>query len=636
MLKNAVICLLAMLTGIGAAGQDLPADTVVELKTFTVTALRERVLAVGQAVLSIDSLERIPVPSAALSDLLPGKTSLHIKNYGSGSLTTLSLRGTSANHTGLVWNGIPLSPPNIGYVDLSMVRAGFFDRIRIAYGGASPLYGSGFIGGTIHLETMPVFGLNVMSGFLGQSAGSFGTSDLRAGMTLSKDRVFSRTEAFWKASRNDFPYTDLAGERQELEHAGMSVAGVMQDVAVRLKGGQSLQALGWFQYADRNIPPTLTEAGSEANQVDRSLRLLIAWKDVGSTRTLEAKAAYFNEFTRYSDPASKVYSTIATQTALAQFESSWSLFSFSRLYAGASFTGDYADLLAYEKPASELTGAVFASFLQPFPSIGWEMAVHARQEVSTAYVSPFIFGLSADGTIAGPLSMQLSFSRNFRKPTLNERYWQPGGNPDLQPELSWNGDLSLVLEGSATAASWQMRAGVFTSLVDDWILWVPDGPLWSVENVLEVWARGIELTAAQEVAAGSLRFAFDESYSCTRSTSEKSLGANDASYGKQLIYVPVHQAAVNLSLGWRTYTLSLRNSYTGEVYTTKDNQNSLPAYYLADLALSGRFHPAARCHLDISLKVNNLTNADYQVTPYRPMPGVNFIINANFTLHYSK
>ena len=31
-------------------------------------------------------------------------------------------------------------------------------------------------------------------------------------------------------------------------------------------------------------------------------------------------------------------------------------------------------------------------------------------------------------------------------PTLNDRYWAPGGNPDLRPETAWSADLDQVTQ----------------------------------------------------------------------------------------------------------------------------------------------------------------------------------------------
>ena len=33
--------------------------------------------------------------------------------------------------------------------------------------------------------------------------------------------------------------------------------------------------------------------------------------------------------------------------------------------------------------------------------------------------------------------IEYHYGTGFRYPTFNDLYWQPGGNPDLEPEKSW-------------------------------------------------------------------------------------------------------------------------------------------------------------------------------------------------------
>jgi iron complex outermembrane receptor protein len=619
-----------------AFGQVNMPDTIITLEQVTVKGSRQSALIVGHPIESVDSADRLLMPAGTLADLVSGMPSLHIKNYGSGTLTTVSMRGTSANHTGLVWNGIPITPPNIGYPDLSFVRGDFFNGINVLYGGASPVFGSGHIGGTIQVsnETDPAPGSSSFN--FGTTAGSLGQVDARGSYAVSGNRISSRTAAFWKYAANSFPYEDLGGEKRQLEHAGQTGTGIIQDFAFRLNNEQVFSASGWFQYSDRDIPPTLTESESDANQLDRSLRIMASWKDVNRTSMLEAKAAYFNEFERYSDPRFDVYSTIATQTALAQFESSWSLFKLSRFFAGTGITYNLGNLSAYIKPQQEYQLAFFASFLQPVPGIGWEFVVHLRQEFLTSYKSPFIFGLSGQGTIIGPLSMKWSFSRNFRAPTMNERFWQPGGNEDLDPEESWNGDLTFLVRQPAGTAVIELRTTVFSSMVDNWIMWVPGESFWSVENIQKVWARGFEVSAGQDLMLDGVNLSLLESYSYTRSTNEQQLGPNDASYKKQLIYIPVNQGVVKASLGWKGFGFSLKNTVTGEVFTTRDNATSLPAYVLLDAALSKKFFAHRKETYILYISVNNLFNEEYQVTPFRPMPGFNFLVSLDIQFNNQK
>jgi iron complex outermembrane receptor protein len=634
MLKSVQLLVILLCVSPFMRGQVL--DTIIELDPVTITASRVHVFAVGQVLQAADSLDAEESPGASAGDVISGMTSVHLRNYGAGTLTTASVRGTSANHTGLTWNGLRISPPNIGYVDLSTVRADFFENISLLLGGASPMFGSGSLGGSIHLTNQPVFGEGETAAKLGGSYGSFGHTDLRFRLLHSGSKMFSRTAAFYNGSSNDFPYTDLFGNRQKLDHGGFTSTGFIQEIALKLKKEQSLSALAWVQYADRDIPPTLTEAASGANQVDRSIRVMANWKDLIGQNSLEVKGAYYNDYIRYTDPRFEVYSTIRTQTAIAQLESTWSLFRETKVYAGTSYTFDFADLSAYGDRKYESALALFASVLQPVPSISWKFAVHLRQEFLTAFKSPFTFGISAEGKLGGPISMQASLSRNYRTPTMNERYWIPGGNPELSPEMSWNGDMSLLYQKNKGLSSFDIRITGFNSLVDEWILWVPGENYWSAENIRDVWARGLEIAGAQDVRFGTFRVVLKESYTYSHSTNENELHVNDASFKKQLIYTPVHKALVKVYLGWNGFGLTLRNTVTGEVFITRDNTSSLPGYYLLDLVLQKEMLVAGKVPVNISFNIDNILNEDYQVTPFRPMPGVNFLVSLSIEFSTNK
>lgn len=78
-------------------------------------------------------------------------------------------------------------------------------------------------------------------------------------------------------------------------------------------------------------------------------------------------------------------------------------------------------------------------------------------------------------------------SRNYRFPTLNDLYFQPGGNPDLQPEhgFTYDGGVSFAFAKEGRYAV-HGEATWFDSYIDDWILWIPLGgkqDFWTPKNL---------------------------------------------------------------------------------------------------------------------------------------------------------
>jgi len=609
-----------------ASAQDMAPDTTLFLDDVNIYSSRISRFATGLQVITADSLTRAEYPGGTLSELISGITSAYVRNYGPGTLSTLSVRGTSSNHTGLVWNGIRISPPNIGYLDLSMVQQGFFNDVSVLLGGTSPMYGSGNIAGGIHLENRPVFDQNGFDAGLGLRTGSYGAMGIESSGRVLKKNFYSRTAFNINRSNNDFQYADLSGEQVKMPHADMFRTGFIQDLAFQFKGDQYIMASAWFNYAGREIPPTLTQDVSEAVQTDRSWRLMAIWKDFNEKSNLEAKLAWFNEFTRYDDPPASVFSTIESQTVTGAFEGTFELEKNNALFGGVQYTYEYADLVNYENPQNQQNLALLASYRHAFPSLGWQASVNGRQEFLTDYEVPFLFSAGAEGKIWRFISGRFSVSRNFRAPTLNERYWQPGGNPGLEPEESWNEEIGVMADYKFASSAVSMDLTLYNSNVTNWILWLPGSSYWSVENAQEVWSRGMEATGRQSFDAGNVSVYFTESYTFSKSTNRKKLFNLDASYNKQLIYTPLNRFFVKAGAMFRGYNLALKGNYTGIVYTTKDNLDSLPGYFLMDMVLAKTFNVKVHYPVTIQLNLNNLLNKDYEVIPYRPMPGINGMI----------
>ena len=103
--------------------------------------------------------------------------------------------------------------------------------------------------------------------------------------------------------------------------------------------------------------------------------------------------------------------------------------------------------------------------------------------------------------------------------------------------------------------------------------------------------------------------------------------AQDDELEKQLIYVPKQKATTGINYDWRTWSANYNLQYVGQVYTTTSNTEHLDDYWLSDLDFMKSIW---RDRLYLSFKVNNIFNQLYQSVAYRPMPGRNYFINANF------
>lgn len=131
-----------------------PAAPRYRLDPTVVTAERIPVLLsrVPSDVVVIDRARLTLDQPFLLSDALREVPGLDAQRAGNlGKLTDIRLRGADPRHTLVLFDGIPLNGPWIGSFDFADVPGTGFGQIEVMGGPASSLYGSGAVGGVIHL-----------------------------------------------------------------------------------------------------------------------------------------------------------------------------------------------------------------------------------------------------------------------------------------------------------------------------------------------------------------------------------------------------------------------------------------------------------------------------------------------------
>lgn len=611
-------------------------DSLRQLSPVNIEATRVREFTIGMKSISIDSLTLSQQPTATLSDLLAGKTAVYVKTYGQGSLAIASFRGTSANHTGIFWNGFSINPPNIDQSDLSLIPSSFFNSVEVLFGGASSLFGSGNIGGSIHLKNQPLFDGRTHVQF-SATAGSFHNYSSQLRVTVSGKNLESITCANFNSFKNDFPYKDLYHKEKHQENAELSQTGVLQEVHARFKGNQKLIAALWYQYSDRNLPSSLTMSLQRQYQLDKSVRASLQWEKIYQKGVLRFRTAGLDgniHFVQDLELTSlDVVSNIHTKTSSSEIEAKRNFGQNTKLNAGVSFQYTTADILAYNQQRYDSRAGFFLSASRYFPVLQWTANINLRQEAIKDFQAPFCPSLGLEGKLFPELTAKLNLSHNFRTPTLNDRYWQPGGNPDLKPENSWNAETGLQYHPQWRNTQTEFTITAFYSLVDKWIIWLPQSSgIWIPENMQKVESKGLEVAAVITRSFSEWKIDFSASYTYTEATNRQKTSALDDSYNKQLIYTPYHTALAEMQCSYKSYYAIYRHSYTGIRYITRDNTEELPAYTLANI-FAGKHCTIGKQDFTFQLELNNLCNEEYQAIEYRPMPGRAFKVSIiwNFT-----
>ncbi len=141
----------------------------------------------GASVTVVDPVDLQLRQTRLISDLLRDIPGVSVARSGAvGGLTQIRIRGTEANHTLVLIDGIEVSDPFQGEFDFASLIADEVARVEVLRGQQSALYGSDAIGGVINYLTLSGSDAPGVRGRV--EGGSFGTYEVSVRAAGSDDR----------------------------------------------------------------------------------------------------------------------------------------------------------------------------------------------------------------------------------------------------------------------------------------------------------------------------------------------------------------------------------------------------------------------------------------------------------------
>ena len=597
-------------------------DTAVLLPAAQVTATPLRTGFTGAQEQSWDSTALERYTGNYLMELLEREGGVFIKNYGGGSLATTTIRGGSAGHTAITWNGLPLQSPMLGQLDFALLPLAFVDGVTLQRGGGSAAWGSGAIGGTIGLRNTPLSYQGVEAGTQ-NITGSFGLRDHQIRLRYRKNKWAVNTRLFRRSANNDFRFALENGAEREQTHAEFQQDGLLQEVYWLPKRGHKLAAYAWLQTSDRNIPPTTVQTRSTATQQDTFIRTALHYQHQKDNGVLNARLGWFREAIDYNDEAILLESLSHFHTITGEVEQQWALSARTRAQIGLFYTWATAVADGYRGTQPEQNqAAVFASVRHEWNKL--EVQASLRQAYVDGERVPLVPALGLSGDLIGHLDWRAKVSYNYRVPTLNDLFWQPGGNQGLRPESGWSSEAGIVW----AQGNWSYQATGFNRRISNWILWgiIEGQNFWSANNLTEVWSRGLEQRLSYSRDLLNWHWEVQLGYDYIRSTNEVALAQPKMDVGAQLAYTPEHMAFARFSARGQGFQLTYQHRLVGEVETL--NLSTLSGYQLGFLQV--QYHTQWRkLSAQIFGRADNLWGANYRVLERRAMPGRNYQFGIN-------
>ena len=597
----------------------------------------------------------------SLAELLTDHTSIYIKSLGVGALSTASFRGASPSQTRVNWNGINITPPMSGTFDFSQIPVFFTDNISLYYGGSHAKNGTGAIGGSVNLFTDPEWRRGVSGKVLGEY-GSYDTYTGGAQLNIGGERTSFKTRLYYQHSDNDYTYINkiltnipFRERRQDAEYTQRAA---MQEAYFRLSPHTKLTVVGWYQDGRRMLPPALGVVNlSHERQKEMNARVYAGADFTCGIHALSIKAAWLHfrqDYDKWQDGDVSTPEGNRNQSHTWQFVADYTLTPHENWIVNATvtYTRDRIKVTSYLEADS--ADYVLGDVVYDIPEA--EPPLQATRNVLSAQVSaqwsPLAWLLvngqcmferndrrsvttGSAGAVANlwgqTLQVKGSAAYNYRFPSMNDLYWRPGGNPDVQPEKGFSFDGAISYR-DRYGHSWafETEAAGYLMLIDDWILWLPqDGNqwIWTPRNHRDVRSVGVELYGKLTWTPGYWRLTGSGNFSWSQSRTRRKKHDDDGSLLKQIPYVPRFKWNLRATADWQGAFFTWQFTYIGRRFTTTDEAYATDPYAVHNLTAGYTYTFRNGMRITPQVRVDNLLDEYYESTQYYPMPLRNCLLS---------
>lgn len=451
-------CLSSLvLTGNAVAQQAGNQETV--LDTIVVTAPLRREADIATATSSVTVIDEDDIRSAAAHDigsLLQSYPGVSVTSHGGlGSLTHVSLRGTSSTQTLVLVNGVRVASATTGSASVFNIPLSAVSRIEIAKGPHSAQYGSDAIGGVINIITRD--GANCPDGKSHCSTITTGVSHPWGGHARIDTRGSTEgglTYAFGGGllGTRGYDFTIPSAWGHEPDDDGFFQGSfdfrVSQDFDWGRLYADGLYSRGRSQFDDAqdfdedgnlnsNEADTTTFAGKLGARVDHA-------EDWFSTVEVSSgldKAENFRDgVPGQEDYETRRYGILATTQKSIDAGKALHVFSGGVEAYREKIDSSVQDYVTQER---SLAG-VFGQYALEYEAFNLDAGV--RYDYNEQFGDATTYNIGGRYELVTGLAARASFGTGFRAPTFNDLYYPGFSNPDLLPERSRSVEAGLLWE----------------------------------------------------------------------------------------------------------------------------------------------------------------------------------------------
>ena len=618
-----------------------------------ITVLFSGYASVAQTVVS-DSLEASMLDTTSVSqklllkvdhntltagDAIQLNPGVFLRNTTAGGLQFVSAQGLNPQHVQILWNGVPVNSGMLGLSDLSLFTVGY--RQEVGYSSNRQDLATGGLAGVVQLRSLPL----LESGFrwgLRQSVGSFGQSATHLSHSGAKGKHQWAMDFNADRATNNYRFSDytvLPNVEKRQEHAAFTRFSFSPRWHWKLSAADRLSWHSETVFNQREIPPTLVSPMFKAMQRDKTTRQQLKWSRIKANAYHELSGTYLYNFWYYNDIILSRVEENSEHMAFLRYAGSVQIDPKWKVFYGTDAKWTRVRTPNYKEGVFEYGMDVHAGAeWQPLKWLNARSLVKVSKRSHLPWYLPAMLRLNIQPGGKQDFQFWVRASTDIRYPTLNDRFWQPGGNMFLQAERSLSGAAGTSVNWSVNDhVSWKHNVEVFVNRVSDMILWMPTNKFyWSPQNIGIVRAYGGVYDQELIWQKAEHQLSSTLSYAYNRSGSLKAMMNGDNTVGKQLPYFPLHSLKASGNYTWKGWIISADLQVYSRRFVTRDEGHSIAPYQLLNLT-AGYSREWKSLGMEARISVNNLFDHYYEEVVYRPMPGRNLLfsllINWNHVQH---
>ena len=605
-----------------------------------------------------------------LADAVKKFAGASVKDYGGiGGMKTVSVRNLGAHHTAVSYDGVTISNTQAGQIDIGRYQTDNIQELSLAMGEEDDQMQS-----ARHYASAGVLSITTERPYYGGErrrftphfkaslrGGSWGlvSPSLRLTQSFSERTAVSLGGTYMRAD-GVYPFTLKNGRMRTREKRYNSDIESWQGEANlynTLADNSQLDVKAYWYRSERGLPGAviLYNDKSDERLWDEDFFTQAVWrKRFNQQWSLHARVKYAHSWNRYEDTDVKYQDGKLTDVArqneyYASATVGWTPIdnltfalaediAFNDLRSNISIS-DNLNNPPYPKRTTSLT-ALSARYVWNRLTLNASLVgTYATEKVKAGKQPDDRRRLSPSASLSyrvlanEALYIRLMYKSTFRMPSFNDLYYIRMGNTGLRPENA--NEYNVGITWSGQPARWMKYLSVtldgYFNDVTDKIVAFPSTYVWKMANFGKVYIHGIDATMATEIPFGrKVSLLLTGAYTWQKAEDHEK---RSASYGRQLPYTPKHNGNASLLLytPWVNvgYSLLAQGERWSSALTTQEYH--LKAYAEQSVTLSHEFRLRS-CRLKLQGTVHNLTDEQYEIIKYYPMPGRSWSVGATIEL----